>query len=294
MDSYISDFSKYVLYLKELIENTTVALRDAGKISDEPIEYNIYDNYGEFTEESESVKLEETSTPILVCIRNDGGVVDTTASISTYLQSVSIEILSPVSKKDDIATIFNTISLEYSKKLTNIDNKATLMLISDLPEYSANRTDVIAIERFTITLSCDFVVYSESILADSTSIYINDVKLPFKSWSITSVDELEADNKFGYKDSRIRFLFNTNTFVFKIDYFYQSNNSVCRLLNSNAMTNGNFGNTYKIDIYYGEDLQLSTTMVHHTTNVSASNGSLLVLTSEFYPYSSINTDVERD
>lgn len=294
MDSYISDFSKYVLYLKELIENTTVALRDAGKISDEPIEYNIYDNYGEFTEESESVKLEETSTPILVCIRNDGGVVDTTASISTYLQSVSIEILSPVSKKDDIATVFNTISLEYSKKLTNIDNKATLMLISDLPEYSANRTDVIAIERFTITLSCDFVVYSESILADSTSIYINDVKLPFKSWSITSVDELEADNKFGYKDSRIRFLFNTNTFVFKIDYFYQSNNSVCRLLNSNAMTNGNFGNTYKIDIYYGEDLQLSTTMVHHTTNVSASNGSLLVLTSEFYPYSSINTDVERD
>lgn len=294
MDSYISDFSKYVLYLKELIENTTVALRDAGKISDEPIEYNIYDNYGEFTEESESVKLEETSTPILVCIRNDGGVVDTTASISTYLQSVSIEILSPVSKKDDIATVFNTISLEYSKKLTNIDNKATLMLISDLPEYSANRTDVIAIERFTITLSCDFVVYSESILADSTSIYINDVKLPFKSWSITSVDELEADNKFGYKDSRIRFLFNTNTFVFKIDYFYQSNNSVCKLLNSNAMTNGNFGNTYKIDIYYGEDLQLSTTMVHHTTNVSASNGSLLVLTSEFYPYSSINTDVERD
>lgn len=294
MDSYISDFSKYVLYLKELIENTTVALRDAGKISDEPIEYNIYDNYGEFTEESESVKLEETSTPILVCIRNDGGVVDTTASISTYLQSVSIEILSPVSKKDDIATVFNTISLEYSKKLTNIDNKATLMLISDLPEYSANRTDVIAIERFTITLSCDFVVYSESILADSTSIYINDVKLPFKSWSITSVDELEADNKFGYKDNRIRFLFNTNTFVFKIDYFYQSNNSVCRLLNSNAMTNGNFGNTYKIDIYYGEDLQLSTTMVHHTTNVSASNGSLLVLTSEFYPYSSINTDVERD
>lgn len=294
MDSYISDFSKYVLYLKELIENTTVALRDAGKISDEPIEYNIYDNYGEFTEESESVKLEETSTPILVCIRNDGGVVDTTASISTYLQSVSIEILSPVSKKDDIATVFNTISLEYSKKLTNIDNKATLMLISDLPEYSANRTDVIAIERFTITLSCDFVVYSESILADSTSIYINDVKLPFKSWSITSVDELEADNKFGYKDSRIRFLFNTNTFVFKIDYFYQSNNSVCRLLNSNAMTNGNFGNTYKIDIYYGEDLQLSTTMVHHTTNVSASNGSLLVLTSEFYPYSSINTDVESE
>lgn len=294
MDSYISDFSKYVLYLKELIENTTVALRDAGKISDEPIEYNIYDNYGEFTEESESVKLEETSTPILVCIRNDGGVVDTTASISTYLQSVSIEILSPVSKKDDIATVFNTISLEYSKKLTNIDNKATLMLISDLPEYSANRTDVIAIERFTITLSCDFVVYSESILADSTSIYINDVKLPFKSWSITSVDELEADNKFGYKDSRIRFLFNTNTFVFKIDYFYQSNNSVCRLLNSNAMTNGNFGNTYKIDIYYGEDLQLSTTMVHHTTNISSSNGSLLVLTSEFYPYSSINTDVERD
>lgn len=294
MDSYISDFSKYVLYLKELIENTTVALRDAGKISDEPIEYNIYDNYGEFTEESESVKLEETSTPILVCIRNDGGVVDTTASISTYLQSVSIEILSPVSKKDDIATVFNTISLEYSKKLTNIDNKATLMLISDLPEYSANRTDVIAIERFTITLSCDFVVYSESILADSTSIYINDVKLPFKSWSITSVDELEADNKFGYKDNRIRFLFNTNTFVFKIDYFYQSNNSVCRLLNSNAMTNGNFGNTYKIDIYYGEDLQLSTTMVHHTTNISSSNGSLLVLTSEFYPYSSINTDVERD
>ena len=294
MDSYISDFSKYVLYLKELIENTTVALRDAGKISDEPIEYNIYDNYGEFTEESESVKLEETSTPILVCIRNDGGVVDTTASISTYLQSVSIEILSPVSKKDDIATVFNTISLEYSKKLTNIDNKATLMLISDLPEYSANRTDVIAIERFTITLSCDFIVYSESILADSTSIYINDVKLPFKSWSITSVDELEADNKFGYKDSRIRFLFNTNTFVFKIDYFYQSNNSVCKLLNSNAMTNGNFGNTYKIDIYYGEDLQLSTTMVHHTTNVSASNGSLLVLTSEFYPYSSINTDVESE
>ena len=294
MDSYISDFSKYVLYLKELIENTTVALRDAGKISDEPIEYNIYDNYGEFTEESESVKLEETSTPILVCIRNDGGVVDTTASISTYLQSVSIEILSPVSKKDDIATVFNTISLEYSKKLTNIDNKATLMLISDLPEYSANRTDVIAIERFTITLSCDFVVYSESILADSTSIYINDVKLPFKSWSITSVDELEADNKFGYKDSRIRFLFNTNTFVFKIDYFYQSNNSVCKLLNSNAMTNGNFGNTYKIDVYYGEDLQLSTTMVHHTTNVSASNGSLLVLTSEFYPYSSINTDVESE
>lgn len=294
MDSYINKFDLYVTYLKDVIETTTTALANAGKISDNPIEYNVYDNYGEFTEEAESVKLEEASTPILVCVRNDGGVVDTTSNISTYLQSVSIEILSPMDKKDDISTVFNTISLEYSKKLITIDNKPAIMLISDLPEYSPNRTDVIALERFTITLSCDFIIYDQSILSDSTSIFINDVKLPVKSWTITSLDELEADNKFGYNDNRVKFLSNVNTFVLKIDYLYQKDNAVCRLLNTNAMTNSNFNNTYKIDIKYNEDIMLSTTMIHHLTNIIAANGSLLQLSTEFYPYSPANTNVESD
>lgn len=294
MDSYINNFDTYVTFLKDVIENTTTALANAGKISNEPIEYNIYDNYGEFTEESESVKLEETETPILVCVRNDGGVVDTTSNISTYLQSVSIEILSPMDKKDDISTVFNTIALEYSKQIITIAEKPAVIIISDLPEYSPNRTDVIALERFTITLSCDFIIYSESILSDSTSIYINDVKLPVKSWTITSLDELESDNKFGYNDSRVKFLSNVNTFVLKIDYLYQKDNAICRLLNTNAMTNSNFNNTYKIDIKYDEDVMLSTTMIHHLTNVTAANGSLLQLSTEFYPYSPANINVESD
>ena len=221
-------------------------------------------------------------------------MIDTTSNISTYLQSVSIEILSPMDKKDDISTVFNTISLEYSKKLITIANKPAIMLISDLPEYSPNRTDVIALERFTITLSCDFIIYSESILSDSTSIYINDVKLPVKSWTITSLDELEADNKFGYSDNRVKFLSNVNTFVLKIDYLYQKDNAMCRLLNTNAMTNSNFNNTYKIDIKYDEDVVLSTTMIHHLTNIIAANGSLLQLSTEFYPYSPTNINVESD
>lgn len=294
MDSYINNFDTYVTFLKDVIENTTTALANAGKISNEPIEYNIYDNYGEFTEESESVKLEETETPILVCVRNDGGVVDTTSNISTYLQSVSIEILSPMDKKDDISTVFNTIALEYSKQIITIADKPAVIIISDLPEYSPNRTDVIALERFTITLSCDFIIYSESILSDSTSIYINDVKLPVKSWTITSLDELEADNKFGYNDNRVKFLSNVNTFVLKIDYLYQKDNAVCRLLNTNAMTNSNFNNTYKIDIKYDEDVMLSTMMIHHLTNIIAANGSLLQLSTEFYPYSPTNINVESD
>lgn len=294
MDSYINNFDSYVKYLKDVIETTTVTLADAGKISNNPIEYNVYDNYGEFTEEAESVKLEESTTPILVCVRNDGGAVDTTSNISTYLQSVSIEILSPMDKKDDISTVFNTIALEYSKQVITIDNKPAVIIISDLPEYSTNRTDVIALERFTITLSCDFIIYSESILSDSTSIYINDVKLPVKSWTVTSLDELEADNKFGYSDSRVKFLSNVNTFVLKIDYLYQKNNPICVLLNTNAMTNSNFNNTYKIDIKYDEAVVLSTTMIHHLTNIIAANGSLLQLSTEFYPYSPANTNVESD
>lgn len=294
MDSYINKFDTYVKYLKDVIETTTTVLADAGKISNEPIEYNIYDNYGEFTEEAESVKLEESTTPVLVCVRNDGGAVDTTSNISTYLQSVSIEILSPMDKKDDISTVFNTIALEYSKQVITIDTKPAVIIISDLPEYSTNRTDVIALERFTITLSCDFIIYESSILSDSTSIYINDVKLPVKSWSVTSLDELEADNKFGYSDNRVKFLSNVNTFVLKIDYLYQNDNPICVLLNNNAMTNSNFNNTYKIDIKYGEAVVLSTTMIHHLTNIIAANGSLLQLSTEFYPYSPVNTNVESD
>lgn len=295
MENYISDFNKYVVYLKDVIENVTIALQQNGSILDDPITYKIFDNYGDFSEESHEVEVGDKTTPVFVCIRNDGGIIDNTAAVSTYLQAASIEVLAPFERKNDISLVFNTIALDYSKHLVKIDNKPTVLLIGDLPEYSDTRDDIIGAERFQINIPISFIIYTDTMLSDEISFKINGEPINIKSWALSATDELEADNKFGYKDGRSRFIYNISGLVFKIDYFYQPNNSQCQLLFTNALTNSNIGQVFKVEMF-GEDKDaplVEFSLIHKSTEINAASGSLIEMTTEFWPYSNLGTTAEE-
>lgn len=285
MDNYISDFSHYVNYLKDVIENTTIALQLNGDIPSDPIVYNIYDTYGDYIEESHAVLVEDEPVPVLVCIHNDGGTIDNASNVKTYLQGSSIEILAPMELADAISLIFRTIAITYSRKMTTIDNKPHLILIGDLPEFSDTRTDLYATERFQCTIPINFIVYLDAMLADETTFLLNNEEMKLKSWSINATDELQSDNKFGYSDARSRFVFNTTGLVLKIEYLYQPKNASCRLLWKNALTNNNNGQMYLGTIKIGDEVETELPLIHKTTTINAVQGSLIQMSTEFWLYS---------
>lgn len=295
MDNYIPDFNNFVIYLKDLIENTTIALQQSNLISDDPIEFEIFSNYGEFKEKRE-VLVDEQNTPIVVCVRNMGGSIDNTAGIKTYLQSVDLEILAPLDLKDTVSYIFNTIVLENSKKTVTIDEKPTYILMSDLPEYSEGWESIQCVDRIQLNIPISFIIYPNSVLADNVKLMFNGVELKVRRFSVSVKDELKADNKFGYSDARARFIYNTTGFVLQIEFLYDKTNSVCQTLYNNAWTNSNAGQpfTFKKIENGDEDNAIELTLIHESTVITGNIGSLISLQSQFYLASFVSSSAVEE
>ena len=287
METYISDFSQYVEYFKNLIENTTYALKDQGKISIDNFEYLVYDNYGEYIEEANKVYESEQKRPILVCVRNDGGVYDTSASVNTYIQGVIVEALGPLDWQEDLQVIFNTIAMANAKKTVRIGDATGVILISELPEYSPSHETVYAEEYISITLSANFVIYDQLLFADDIQFYINDSQLKVKSWGIGATDELKSDNRFGYTDNRAKFYPNISVMVLRVEFFHQVGNAASETIFRNALKNSNFGQIFNIVLKKGDEVLAEYPMIHHHSTIDAKSGSLIIIQSEFYPYSGI-------
>ena len=281
MDNYIPDFNNFVIYLKDLIENTTIALQQSNLISADPIEFEIFSNYGEFKEKRE-VLVDEQNTPIVVCVRNMGGSIDNTAGIKTYLQSVDLEILAPLDLKDTVSYIFNTIVLENSKKTVTIDEKPTYILMSDLPEYSEGWESIQCVDRIQLNIPISFIIYPNSVLADNVKLMFNGVELKVRRFSVSVKDELKADNKFGY--------------VLQIEFLYDKTNSVCQTLYNNAWTNSNAGQpfTFKKIENGDEDNAIELTLIHESTVITGNIGSLISLQSQFYLASSVSSSAVEE
>lgn len=296
MNTYISDFSVFVKYITETLENTTYALLDQHKISMDNFEYLVFDNYGEFIEEHNKAILDRDKTPILVCVRNENGSYDSSSNVDTYIQDIGLEIMAPLKYKEDVATVINSIAMANAKKLITLgeDSVDTLLLIEDLPVYGTEHDSYYSEEAFTVTLPMSFIIIGRILLSDSLKILVNDCELRVKSWSLINVDELEPDNKYGYGDNRARFLPNASSFVFKIDFFHQIGNVASDLLFSNALTNSNFGQIYNVKIKMDESVLAEYSLIHHQSTIVANSGSLITISTDFYPYSPVALYAESE
>ena len=174
-----------------------------------------------------------------------------------------------------------------AKKTVKIGDATGVILISELPEYSPSHETVYAEEYISITLSANFVIYDQLLFSDDIQFYINDSQLKVKSWGIGATDELKSDNRYGYTDNRAKFYPNISVMVLRVEFFHQVGNAASETIFRNALKNSNFGQIFNIVLKQGDEVLAEYPMIHHHSTIDAKSGSLIIIQSEFYPYSGI-------
>lgn len=294
MNTYINDFSVFVKWTTEKLQDIIDSMINNSEfISNKEYELTIYDNYGEYEEAASKYNNNDNKTPILIAVRNNGGSIDITSGKDIYIQSIGLEVLSPLENKSDISKIINTFILENSRANITIDNMYGKLQITDLPDYSSEITPFDAKETFTISTTFNILLFTNSMLSDGVEFIINGIKVPVSKFSFVNTKETKADNSFGYSDGIVRSMSNVGITTLAIDYYYDPTNPIIAELDSSCWTNSNLRTVYSIEIKYNGETKNTLDTICKLTTIGGSVGSLISEHSEFILSSKFNSNIKE-
>lgn len=253
----IISFDEFYNFFQELITSKAAELKENNLIEHD-LKFKCFKESGEYYNYLDSIKNGETTDDsILVNIMNAGGVQDASISIDTYLQIVSLEVMSREEYRYDLVQLFTDIVANYKSYIGSFNTATYQLSIDNFPKFG-DKYMALGDEYFNISLVTNFIVMPGAMLSNKISIDIDGTDVRFNNLVMARTTELKSDMQ---KRTSQKFYPNTTGFQIQVSGLFVENSAVSTLLSDCA-------NASKFNQYY------NITIKNNITNANIYSGNL--------------------
>lgn len=222
----IISFDEFYNFFQELIESKAAELYNEHLIEHE-LRFKCFKASGEYYAYLDNIKNGETTDDyVLVNIMNGGGVQDSSISIDTYLQIVSLEVMSREDYRYDLIQLFTDIVANYKSYIGTFNTASYQLTIDDFPKFG-DKYMALGDEYFNISLVTNFIVMPGALLSNKMTITIDGNPIKFNNAVMARTTELKSDMK---KRTSQKFYPNTTGFQIQVSGLFVDNAAVSTLL----------------------------------------------------------------
>lgn len=253
----IISFDEFYNFFQELITSKAAELKENNLIEHD-LKFKCFKESGEYYNYLDSIKNGDTvDDSILVNIMNAGGVQDASISIDTYLQIVSLEVMSREEYRYDLVQLFTDIVANYKSYIGTFNTATYQLSIDNFPKFG-DKYMALGDEYFNISLVTNFIVMPGAMLSNKISINIDGTDVRFNNLVMARTTELKSDMQ---KRTSQKFYPNTTGFQIQVSGLFVENAAVSTLLADCA-------NASKFNQYY------NITIKNNITNTNIYSGNL--------------------
>lgn len=261
-------FEEFFKFFQNLIYERYGILED--KLQNK-LKFRCFNNTGEYFEYLDELATGAGSPDdVLINILDAGGVQDSSISIDTYLQIVSIEVLAKDSYREDLIYLFTDLVANYKSYTGNFDSAAYQLTIDEFPKYG-DKYQALGDEYFNTTFVSNFIVIPHAIMSNRYTLLINGNEVKYNNITVNRTTELRSDLK---KRTSQKFYPNTTGFQMSISGLFVDTDAT-RLIVSDCFNASNFNQYYTIQLKEGENLVYSGNLFSKDINLVFAYGSIV-------------------
>ena len=202
------------------------------------------------SEDAINGSLEAQNRLVLVNIRNNGGMQDSSTPVQTYLQMVTILFSAPEEFRSDMEVLFFSLAIDLKSKLTTIGSSTPIQFLTDeQPELGEKQQ--LGIDFFEGSLDTSVVAYINTKISNNYHLKIANQEIPFSKIDMGRGYETSPSLK---KQTEVKYFQNTSTFSVTITALYssQADTDITNILFSDMTNNTNFNAMYNVALYEGD------------------------------------------
>lgn len=253
----IISFDEFYNFFQELITSKAAELYN-DHLVDHELRFKCFKASGEYYDYLNSIKNGETTDDyVLVNIMNGGGVQDSSISIDTYLQIVSLEVMAREEYRYDLIELFTDIVANYKSYIGSFNTATYQLSIDNFPKFG-DKYNALGDEYFNMSLVTNFIVMPGALLSNKITITIDGNDIKYNNMVMARTTELKSDMK---KRTSQKFYPNTTGFQIQVSGLFVDNAAVRSLLSDCA-------NASKFNQFY------AISLVDNTINSTIYSGNL--------------------
>lgn len=236
------------------------------------LKFRFFNNSGEYFNYLDELTIYGAGNDdtVLINISDGGGVQDSSISIDTYLQIVSIEVMAKDKLREDLIYLFTDLVANYKTYTGTFNDAAYQLTIDEFPKYG-DKFQALGDEYFNITFISNFIVIPHAIMSNRYTLTINGTNVKFNNITANRTTELKSDLK---KRISQKFYPNTTGFQMSISGLFVDNDAT-RTIVSDCFNASNFNQYYNVQLKEGDAVIYNGSLFSKDINLVFAYGSIV-------------------